>query len=37
MPDNLNKSDVILEVKDLKMRFGKLEVLRGVNTTVRRG
>ena len=37
MPDNLNKSDVILEVKDLKMRFGKLEVLKGVNTTVRRG
>ena len=37
MPDNLNKSDIILEVKDLKMRFGKLEVLRGVNTTVRRG
>lgn len=37
MPDNLNKSDVILEVKDLQMRFGKLEVLKGVNTTVRRG
>lgn len=37
MPDNLNKSDIILEVKDLKMRFGKLEVLNGVNTTVRRG
>ena len=37
MPDNLNKSDIILEVKDLKMRFGKLEVLKGVNTTVRRG
>ena len=37
MPDNLNKSDVILEVKDLKMRFGKLEVLKGVSTTVRRG
>ena len=37
MERRMNKSDIILEVKDLKMRFGKLEVLRGVNTTVRRG
>ena len=37
MPDSLNKNDVILEVKDLTMRFGKLDVLKGVNTVVRRG
>ena len=37
MPDSLNKNDVILEVRDLTMRFGKLDVLKGVNTVVRRG
>ena len=37
MPDILNKNDVILEVRDLTMRFGKLDVLKGVNTVVRRG
>ena len=34
MPENKN---VILEVQDLKMKFGKLEVLKGVTTTIRRG
>lgn len=34
MPD---KSEVILKVENLKMHFGKLEVLKGVNTVIRRG
>ena len=34
MPAN---NDVILTVEDLKMHFGKLEVLKGVNTVIRKG
>lgn len=29
--------DIILTVQDLKMHFGKLEVLKGVNTVIRKG
>ena len=34
MPAN---NEVILTVEDLKMHFGKLEVLKGVNTVIRKG
>ena len=34
MPAN---TDIILTVSDLQMRFGKLEVLKGVNTVIRKG
>lgn len=31
------KNDIILTVTDLEMHFGKLEVLKGVNTVIRKG
>ena len=34
MPENKN---VILEVQDLKMKFGKLEVLKGITTEIKKG
>lgn len=35
--DNLNNSDVIIEVKDLHKQFGDLHVLKGINETIKKG
>ena len=29
--------DVLFEIKDLRKSFGELEVLKGINTTIRKG
>lgn len=37
MKDSMGTDNIIIEVKDLHKRFGDNEVLKGINTTVKRG